>query len=61
MEEICNALKAKYEQAREEEKLQDKPEDFNDMVGENAKKRKSKMQKKEGKPKMVSQENYSYG
>lgn len=51
LEEIDDVLKAKYEQAREEEKLQNKPEDFSDMGAENAKKTKRKMQEKEGKSK----------
>ena len=44
-------LPAKYEEAREEEKLRSQREDFSDMVAENEKKRKRKMQEKEGKSK----------
>lgn len=51
LEEIDDVLKAKYEQAREEEKLQNKAEYLRDMVAENAKKTKRKMQEKEGKSK----------
>ncbi|KAJ4843780.1 Splicing factor 3B subunit 2 [Turnera subulata] len=46
-----NVLPAKYEEAREEEKLRSQREDFSDMVAENEKKRKRKMQEKEGKNK----------
>ncbi|KAG6416563.1 hypothetical protein SASPL_123995 [Salvia splendens] len=42
-----NVLQAKYEEAREEEKLRTQKEDFSDMVAENANKRKRKMQEKE--------------
>ncbi|XP_078427418.1 proline-rich spliceosome-associated (PSP) family protein [Wolffia australiana] len=48
MEEV---LPAKYEEAREEEKLRHQKEDFSDMVAEAEKKRKRKMQEKEGKSK----------
>ncbi|ERM99382.1 hypothetical protein AMTR_s00131p00018630 [Amborella trichopoda] len=44
-------LAAKYEEAREEEKLRNQREDFSDMVAEAEKKRKRKMQEKEGKAK----------
>ncbi|KAL2473318.1 proline-rich spliceosome-associated (PSP) family protein [Forsythia ovata] len=46
-----NVLPAKYEEAREEEKMRSQREDFSDMVAENEKKRKRKMQEKEGKSK----------
>ncbi|KAK2383030.1 splicing factor 3B subunit [Trifolium repens] len=46
-----NVLPAKYEEAREEEKLRSQREDFSDMVAENEKKRKRKMQEKDGKSK----------
>ncbi|KAL0398631.1 UNVERIFIED_CONTAM: Splicing factor 3B subunit [Sesamum radiatum] len=46
-----NVLPAKYEEAREEEKLRNQREDFSDMVAENEKKRKRKMQEKESKSK----------
>ncbi|KAF5943767.1 hypothetical protein HYC85_017844 [Camellia sinensis] len=51
LEVMDNVLHAKYEEAREEEKLRSQPEDFSDMVAENANKRKRKMQEKEGKSK----------
>ncbi|KAK4271503.1 hypothetical protein QN277_020191 [Acacia crassicarpa] len=51
LEAMENVLPAKYEEAREVEKLQSQREDFSDMVAENAKKRKRKMQEKEGKSK----------
>ncbi|KAH7837098.1 hypothetical protein Vadar_009487 [Vaccinium darrowii] len=51
LELMDNVLPAKYEEAREEEKLRSQKEDFSDMVAENAKKRKRKMQEKEGKSK----------
>nr|ADE76579.1 unknown [Picea sitchensis] len=44
-------LAAKYEEAREEEKMRNQREDFSDMVAEVEKKRKRKMQEKEGKSK----------
>ncbi|KAF9604107.1 hypothetical protein IFM89_002782 [Coptis chinensis] len=40
--ELKNVLAAKYEEAREEEKLRSQREDFSDMVAENEKKRKRK-------------------
>lgn len=49
LEAMENVLPEKYEQAREEEKLRSQPEDFSDMVAENEKKRKRKMQEKEAK------------
>ncbi|XP_062013215.1 uncharacterized protein LOC133729668 [Rosa rugosa] len=49
LEAMENVLPEKYEQAREEEKLRSQREDFSDMVAENEKKRKRKMQDKEGK------------
>ncbi|WZZ09285.1 hypothetical protein YC2023_095206 [Brassica napus] len=48
LDALENVLPAKYEEAREEEKLRNKPEDFSDMVAENSKKRK---RDKEGKKK----------
>ncbi|KAL6991028.1 hypothetical protein U1Q18_009151 [Sarracenia purpurea var. burkii] len=51
LELMDNVLPAKYEEAREEEKLRSQREDFSDMVAENEKKRKRKMQEKEGKSK----------
>ena len=51
LEVMENVLPAKYEEAREEEKLRSRREDFSDMVAENEKKRKRKMQEKEGKSK----------
>ncbi|CAK9181774.1 unnamed protein product [Ilex paraguariensis] len=51
LELMDNVLPAKYEEAREEEKLRSQREDFSDMVAENEKKRKRKMQDKEGKSK----------
>ncbi|XP_022886326.1 splicing factor 3B subunit 2 isoform X2 [Olea europaea var. sylvestris] len=51
LELMDNVLPAKYEEAREEEKLRTQREDFSDMVAENEKKRKRKMQEKEGKSK----------
>ncbi|PKI40126.1 hypothetical protein CRG98_039498 [Punica granatum] len=51
LEVMDNVLAAKYEGAREEEKLRSQREDFSDMVAENANKRKRKMQEKEGKSK----------
>ncbi|KGN61286.1 splicing factor 3B subunit 2 [Cucumis sativus] len=51
LEAMENVLPAKYEEAREEEKLRSQREDFSDMVAENEKKRKRKMQEKEGKSK----------
>uniref|UniRef100_A0A803LPT9 PSP proline-rich domain-containing protein n=1 Tax=Chenopodium quinoa TaxID=63459 RepID=A0A803LPT9_CHEQI len=51
LETIDNVLAAKYEEAREEERLRSQREDFSDMVAENEKKRKRKMQDKEGKSK----------
>ncbi|KAL6573960.1 hypothetical protein OROHE_001502 [Orobanche hederae] len=46
-----NVLPAKYEEAREEEKLRAQREDFSDMVAEDAKRRKRKMHEKENKSK----------
>lgn len=60
LEEIDDVLKAKYEQAREEEKLQNNPEDLSDMVAENAKKTKRKMQEKEGKSKKKKKSNFKF-
>jgi splicing factor 3B subunit 2 len=51
LELMDNVLPAKYEEAREEEKLRSQREDFSDMVAENEKKRKRKMQEKDGKSK----------
>ncbi|CAH9059888.1 unnamed protein product [Cuscuta europaea] len=51
LELMDNVLPAKYEEAREEEKLRNQREDFSDMVAENEKKRKRKMQEKESKSK----------
>ncbi|GLT63760.1 hypothetical protein SLA2020_362990 [Shorea laevis] len=51
LEVMDNVLPAKYEEAREEEKLRSQREDFSDMVAENEKKRKRKMQEKDGKSK----------
>ncbi|XP_047313417.1 splicing factor 3B subunit 2-like isoform X2 [Impatiens glandulifera] len=51
LEAMENVLPAKYEEAREEEKMRSQREDFSDMVAENQKKRKRKMQEKEGKSK----------
>ncbi|GAB2232973.1 hypothetical protein Droror1_Dr00002186 [Drosera rotundifolia] len=51
LDALDNVLAAKYEEAREEEKLRSKREDFSDMVAENEKKRKRKMQEKDGKSK----------
>ncbi|XP_068652603.1 uncharacterized protein [Aristolochia californica] len=51
LEVMDNVLAAKYEEAREEEKLRHQPEDLSDMVAENERKRKRKMQEKEGKSK----------
>ncbi|CAK9152498.1 unnamed protein product [Ilex paraguariensis] len=51
MELMDNVLPAKYEEAREEEKLRSQREDFSDMVAEIANKRKRKMQEKDGKSK----------
>ncbi|WOG85203.1 hypothetical protein DCAR_0104391 [Daucus carota subsp. sativus] len=51
LEVMDNVLPAKYEEAREEEKLRSQREDFSDMVAENAKKRKRKMQDKDSKSK----------
>lgn len=50
LEAMDDVLAAKYEEAREEEKLRNQKEDFSDMVAENAHKRKRK-QEKEGKSK----------
>ncbi|XWS12686.1 hypothetical protein CRYUN_Cryun37aG0111600 [Craigia yunnanensis] len=49
LEVMDNVLPAKYEEAREEEELRSRCEDFSDMVAENEKKRKRKMKEKEGK------------
>ncbi|XP_047324087.1 splicing factor 3B subunit 2-like [Impatiens glandulifera] len=51
LEAMENVLPAKYEEAREEEKLRSQREDFSDMVAENEKKRKRKMHEKDGKSK----------
>ncbi|KAF5206180.1 Splicing factor 3b subunit [Thalictrum thalictroides] len=51
VENLDNVLAAKYEEAREEEKLRSQREDFSDMVAENEKKRKKKMQERDGKSK----------
>ncbi|XP_009593588.1 uncharacterized protein LOC107785564 [Nicotiana tabacum] len=51
LELMDNVLPAKYEEAREEEKLRSQREDFSDMVAENERKKKRKMQEKEGKSK----------
>ncbi|KAJ6806066.1 splicing factor 3B subunit 2 [Iris pallida] len=51
LEVMDDVLAAKYEEAREEEKLRNQKEDFSDMVAEAEKKRKRKMQEKEGKSK----------
>lgn len=51
LELMDNVLPAKYEEAREEEKMRSQREDFSDMVAENAKKRKRKMQEKDSKSK----------
>uniref|UniRef100_A0A6N2KZD8 Uncharacterized protein n=1 Tax=Salix viminalis TaxID=40686 RepID=A0A6N2KZD8_SALVM len=51
LEVMDNVLPSKYEEAREEEKLRSQREDFSDMVAENEKKRKRKMQDKDGKSK----------
>uniref|UniRef100_A0A0D9VMY4 PSP proline-rich domain-containing protein n=1 Tax=Leersia perrieri TaxID=77586 RepID=A0A0D9VMY4_9ORYZ len=50
LEVMDDVLAAKYEEAREEEKLRNQKEDFSDMVAENANKRKRK-QEKDGKSK----------
>ncbi|KAJ4895499.1 proline-rich spliceosome-associated (PSP) family protein [Raphanus sativus] len=49
LEALENVLPAKYEEAREEEKLRNKPEDFSDMVAENNSKKRKR--DKEGKKK----------
>eukprot|EP00249_Psilotum_nudum_P014184 c24705_g1_i3 orf=908-1906(+) len=46
-----HALAAKFEEAREEEKLRSQREDFSDMVAEVERKRKRKLQEREGKSK----------
>ncbi|KAK4368366.1 hypothetical protein RND71_012158 [Anisodus tanguticus] len=51
LELMDNVLPAKYEEAREEEKLRSQREDFSDMVAENERKKKRKMQEKDGKSK----------
>lgn len=51
LEAMENVLPAKYEEAREEEKLHNKKEDSSDLVAEKAKKRKQKMQEKDKKSK----------
>ncbi|KAM7525115.1 hypothetical protein LguiA_015017 [Lonicera macranthoides] len=51
LELMDNVLPAKYEEAREEEKMRSQREDFSDMVAENEKKRKRKMQDKDSKSK----------
>ncbi|CAN6181675.1 unnamed protein product, partial [Urochloa humidicola] len=45
LEVMDDVLAAKYEEAREEEKLRNQKEDFSDMVAENAHKRKRKQEK----------------
>jgi splicing factor 3B subunit 2 len=50
LEVMDDVLAAKYQEARDEEKLRNQKEDFSDMVAENASKRKRK-QEKEGKSK----------
>ncbi|VAI63574.1 unnamed protein product [Triticum turgidum subsp. durum] len=45
LEVMDDVLAAKYEEAREEEKLRNQKEDFSDMVAENASKRKRKHEK----------------
>jgi splicing factor 3B subunit 2 len=50
LEVMDDVLAAKYQEARDEEKLRNQKEDFSDMVAENASKRKRK-QEKEGKTK----------
>ncbi|WCJ26992.1 proline-rich spliceosome-associated (PSP) family protein [Euphorbia peplus] len=51
LDAMDEVLPGKYEEAREEEKLRSQREDFSDMVAENEKKRKRKMQDKDGKSK----------
>lgn len=51
LEDIDDVLPAKYEEAREVEKLRNKPEDFSDMVAENPMKRKRKTQEKDSRSK----------
>ncbi|TXG72189.1 hypothetical protein EZV62_000768 [Acer yangbiense] len=51
LEAMDNVLPVKYEQAREEAKLRSQLEDFSNMVAENEKKKKHKMQQKNGKSK----------
>ncbi|KAG7557673.1 PSP proline-rich [Arabidopsis suecica] len=51
LEVMDNVLPAKYEEAREEQKLRNKPESFSDMVAENELKRRRKTHDKEGKKK----------
>lgn len=51
LELMDNVLPAKYEEAREEEKLRSQKEDFSDMVAENEKKRKRKTHEKDSKSK----------
>ena len=51
LELMENVLPTKYEEAREEEKQRSQWEDFSDMVAQNEKKRKRKMQDKERKSK----------
>uniref|UniRef100_M1CJU5 Splicing factor 3B subunit n=1 Tax=Solanum tuberosum TaxID=4113 RepID=M1CJU5_SOLTU len=51
LELMDNVLPAKYEEAREEEKLRSQREDFSDMVAENERKKKRKLQEKDGKSK----------
>ncbi|PWA71569.1 proline-rich spliceosome-associated (PSP) family protein [Artemisia annua] len=51
LELMENVLPAKYEEAREEEKLRSQREDFSDMAAKNEKKRKRKMSEKDSKSK----------
>ncbi|XP_073105884.1 uncharacterized protein [Elaeis guineensis] len=51
LEVMDDLLEAKYDEAREEEKLRNQMEDFSDMVAEAEKKRKRKTKEKEGKSK----------
>ncbi|KAJ6825186.1 splicing factor 3B subunit 2 [Iris pallida] len=51
LESMHDVLPAKYEEAREKERLQNQKFDFSDMVAEAERKRKRKMQEKEGKSK----------
>ncbi|KAL2344002.1 hypothetical protein Fmac_005287 [Flemingia macrophylla] len=47
LDAVENVLPTKCEEAREEEKLRNQREDFSDMVAENEKRKKRKMQEKE--------------